>query len=1400
MSARDIQIILAGVTELATDFAGRIKNFFIEYLGTSHHSVPFGGRETDLAQLDAWLEHGPTPYLLLAAPAGRGKSALLAHWSQRLLARDNLAIAFVPVSIRFSTNLAGVFFVALTARLAALHNEKVPANLDTSPEAWRGLMSDYLSRPLPDGRRLLLIIDGLDEAGWQVGADLFPFAPPEGLRIIISTRYIAGDVDAEGWMRRLGWNRTDLAGSLVLDPLTAEGVADVLRLMRFPLNRLGAQEDIVTELYCLSEGDPLLVRLYVDDLRSRGDRVAHLRPEDLRTIEPGLKGYFDRWWEEQRRLWGNQAPLRETAVQALLDVLSCALGPLSTEDVLRLVPKESRLNSWMLEEAWHPLERFVLGDGKQQKFVFGHPRLGVYFYERLSEWERQTVESRFLDVGREVCGALNEGKLLPKRASSYFVQYYGAHLERAGQSTEALLSLVSDGWRQAWVALEGSHTGFLNDIGKAWSAVERDDEEAIAGRGVAPYLGSEIRCALCQTSINSLAKNIPPPLLTALVKHGIWTPVQGLAYARQVPDSKQRVAALAALIPSLLETKSLLERILETALVIDDNKDRVQLLIELAPYLSKNQKDEVLWEALHSTQMIEYEGSQALALEALIPHLSGSLLLKALDITLVMNNEISQTKVLAKLIRYLPEGRRDEALHLALASAQQLNSFVDLTEVMPALAPYLPEQQKDDLVQRMLRQALDSALEFRIDALSKILPFLSEKQRDVVVQEAFKLTSKLRLELSRALALADLAPYLSRSLLQNGLKKALAIKDPKYRAQALVGLAPYLAEQSKSKTMLEMLKAAHEMEYEADGAEALVDLTPHLPETLKSEVVQEALKMAWTIEDHDDRAIVLATLIPYLPESQKSTVVQKTLETTQTTSESFRALVLGALAPYLSEHLLQEALKAVRTITSHIFRLEALGVLAPYLPKPLLQEALKIALAIKDEEYRVGELAKLVTGLPEEQKNEVVGRALEVAQMVADEELRARSLVSLLPELSEPLLREALKTFRMMNDKRRQAWTLAKLSSYLTDPLKNEVVQEALEGTQVVKKGRWDEDWQVWTLSALAPHLPTVLLQEAWKIALKMEHKEYRAKMLAMLVPHFPQELRDEVVQKALEAIRMLQDKYQPQLLTKLVPYLLPELKDEVVQGALFMTQYIKDDAERIEVLAKLGPNLSSLPERSFQEWLLYFWGRESHNESLIEMLSVLAPYFSQSSLDWVLSFVRNIEDAVIQLCALTVLASYLPEQQKGEVVQKVLKDVETVDISDRAKVQAYLAPYLPEPLLQESLENTQSSPDQLKVLAKLAPYLSDQQLQNALLITQRSRYGIDRANQLALLTPRLTELFPATLYSLWRHRLHFSAQYSREELVEELSALAPIVSKLGGSKALVETCHTILEMGQWWP
>src|SRR5262249_48637420 len=156
-------------------------------------------------------------------------------------------------------------------RLAALHGDKVPTSPNTSVEVWRDLVHQYLSRALPDGKRLVLVLDALDEAAWEIGPDLFPSVPPPGVRIIVSARLLAGDADTSDWLRRLGWERQRRAYAQELRTLTQDGLVEVLRSMGAPLDQLRDQRELIQELFRLTEGDPLLIRLFVEALWEQQD-------------------------------------------------------------------------------------------------------------------------------------------------------------------------------------------------------------------------------------------------------------------------------------------------------------------------------------------------------------------------------------------------------------------------------------------------------------------------------------------------------------------------------------------------------------------------------------------------------------------------------------------------------------------------------------------------------------------------------------------------------------------------------------------------------------------------------------------------------------------------------------------------------------------------------------------------------------------------------------------------------------------------------------------------------------------------------------------------------------------------------------------------------------------------
>jgi ATP/maltotriose-dependent transcriptional regulator MalT len=108
--------------------------------------VPFGGRTREIDALNGWLHdrrddgdadvlagEPASNNLLITAPAGRGKTALLVRWIEQLPA--DWPRVFVPVSIRYQTNQALTFYQALAAGLANILGEKL-SEPRTDPTAY----------------------------------------------------------------------------------------------------------------------------------------------------------------------------------------------------------------------------------------------------------------------------------------------------------------------------------------------------------------------------------------------------------------------------------------------------------------------------------------------------------------------------------------------------------------------------------------------------------------------------------------------------------------------------------------------------------------------------------------------------------------------------------------------------------------------------------------------------------------------------------------------------------------------------------------------------------------------------------------------------------------------------------------------------------------------------------------------------------------------------------------------------------------------------------------------------------------------------------------------------------------------------------------------------------------
>ena len=54
--------------------------------------------------------------------------------------------------------------------------------------------------------------------------------------------------------------------------------------------------------------------------------------------------------------------------------------------------------------------------------------------------------------------------------------------------------------------------------------------------------------------------------------------------------------------------------------------------------------------------------------------------------------------------------------------------------------------------------------------------------------------------------------------------------------------------------------------------------------------------------------------------------------------------------------------------------------------------------------------------------------------------------------------------------------------------------------------------------------------------------------------------------------------------------------------------------------------------------------------------------------------------------------------------------------------------------------------------------------------------------------------------FPLWSPTIHGLSSRSRSDLLSDLSSLTPLVSRLGGDDALLETVRAIKDVGRWWP
>ncbi|WP_051570463.1 TIR domain-containing protein [Cryptosporangium arvum] len=149
------------------------------------------GRESELAELSAFCR-GEAPYAWWVGEAWAGKSALMSEFA--LKPPDDLEVVSFFVDSRRLAEATGAEFVeSIGAQLSDLVTAgQADAAIGSFGESWLMLLEQAAERVRRSGRRLLVLVDGLDEdrrsAGVPSIATLLPIRLPDGVRILVTSR------------------------------------------------------------------------------------------------------------------------------------------------------------------------------------------------------------------------------------------------------------------------------------------------------------------------------------------------------------------------------------------------------------------------------------------------------------------------------------------------------------------------------------------------------------------------------------------------------------------------------------------------------------------------------------------------------------------------------------------------------------------------------------------------------------------------------------------------------------------------------------------------------------------------------------------------------------------------------------------------------------------------------------------------------------------------------------------------------------------------------------------------------------------------------------------------------------------------------------------------------------
>lgn len=1369
------QAVGAGVS----DYSGKIQAFTEAYCETEPgFEIPFGGRDDELRGLDVWLDQRDAPSrCLLVAPLARGKSALLVHWFERLKASGRVGdldgqfrAVFVPISERFGTDEPAVFYEALAARLAEIVTDELEAPPLVNREAW---FEDRCRRMLEQADRaglsVLIVMDGIDEAlGSTFEANWFPRASNPRLRLLLSARPLIGDVEAEGWIDRLGWRQGISVQIQRLQRLNLHGVEALLRSVGERLAPLAQSATCVRRLLELTSGEPLELRLWIDALVARDSSVADAL-DDLADTRPGLHGYFSFLMSRQRDIWKRErrqgAEVVEHALGAYLTVLSCAHGPLTATELTELAHRAHGVEpGFRVESLLDPLRRLIVGSASHAThgYQLSHPRLVEFLRDEYVD-RAAVLKTRqaLMAWGRGVLDDLNSGLMAPDEAPSYLLNHLSRHFHDAEVPPVEFTKFLERGWLRAWEAFEGGWSGFLKDVQRTCVVA------ATRCRENEPRWGWQMRCRLIQSSIASVGGQLPVALLTACVECNLIPIDQALQWLRLAGDDAERLTALcdlASRIPASLHGEALLViRTLESgdrrrdallclapqlpdlligsavdiARSIEDRDDCVCAMLGLCSRMPRDERAATVAWALAHLRLASSDRNRFFEAK-IIQHLPDEAMDETFAITMEVADERKRAKLLGAVARRWPR----ELMRDCVVAVMGIVHGHDREDVLLEMAPHLSESD----IMHVLAQpdAVDSAGMSRRRFIEAIAPRLSEP----LAKLAWDYASAIDNTQTRAAAWCSLLHCDGETERASAIDHVLAtigtIEDARFRVPELLKVAPWLVGPERRALLQDVLTQIENVESRFDGT--MIDglwqnehVFERLMPLLPPEMYAQALAVAGSIAAASCRLMALSAVVPRLCDPERSRVCRVMAATIRdeigkgTTDFEILAASADAFPIQSRRDMLAELLGATASVADPWRRAGAVATLARHVPEDMLSACVFRLLDIRDG-----------------------GRSIppskDYARFVAEHFCSGHFLGTLAKSLPKPLLSIGLAAIRAIGDESVRSVAGAGLCPGLLSDEQVTWMAEAID----VTNGVADEGVRGQVLvmiAAIAAHLDlNDVFTDVMSRISAIESISGRVHILSAMVSVSNERHRERMIREYVN--------WQKVDLTQAVWVWLPtwlKCVDEDKRD-IALSLVIASVPEDIRKVAR--PIVKSVPASYFGAKLL----------TVLATANGVQPELLQEAL----SSALEISDAGSRLVVLAELFPHLSDERRGAAFFGMIDGLENGD-GGSSREMDMLAELLPDEHVQRALlglsrmkKEWQRSRGIVAFARRLPPSLIDDALDIAMAIDEPT----DRCSALAALVPRLAE--PVASWAIHNCLALLQTMSFERSIVEVIAQLLP--------------------------